>query len=94
MEPLVEINSEWEFETAIRAGAAVIGINNRNLATLETDLDVSKRLASFFTGSEIAVAASGITGRKEIEAGNRGRNRQFSCGGKHRTGSRHGCVHP
>ncbi|MCP4119289.1 MAG: bifunctional indole-3-glycerol-phosphate synthase TrpC/phosphoribosylanthranilate isomerase TrpF [Desulfobacteraceae bacterium] len=69
MEPLVEINSEWEFETALRADAAIIGINNRNLATLETDLNVAQRLAPFFTGQQIPVAASGISERKDIQAG-------------------------
>ncbi|MBI9089001.1 MAG: bifunctional indole-3-glycerol-phosphate synthase TrpC/phosphoribosylanthranilate isomerase TrpF [Desulfobacterium sp.] len=69
MEPLVEINSEWEFEAAVRADAAIIGINNRNLATLETDLNVAQRLAPFFTGSQIPVAASGISERKDIQAG-------------------------
>ncbi len=69
MEPLVEINSEHELETALGANAAVIGINNRNLATLETDLNVAQRLAPFFTGREIPVAASGISERQDIEAG-------------------------
>jgi indole-3-glycerol phosphate synthase/phosphoribosylanthranilate isomerase len=69
MEPLVEINSEYELEAALGSNAAVIGINNRNLATLETDLNVAQRLAPFFTGREIPVAASGISKRKDIEAG-------------------------
>jgi len=69
MEPLVEINSEWEFEKAVSAGAILIGINNRNLETLETDLKVAHRLAPFFTGQNIPVAASGISARKDIQAG-------------------------
>lgn len=69
MEPLVEINSEWEFEQAYTAGAKVIGINNRNLATLKTDPDVAKRVAKIFPDDIIAVEASGISGRSGIEAG-------------------------
>ncbi len=69
MEPLVEINSEWEFEQAYTAGAKVVGINNRNLATLKTDPDVAKRVAKIFPDDIIAVEASGISGRSGIEAG-------------------------
>ena len=69
MEPLVEINSERQFETAAKAGATLIGINNRNLETLETDLNVAQRLAPFFSHDLIAVAASGISARSDIEAG-------------------------
>ncbi len=69
MEPLVEINSEWEFEQAYTAGARVVGINNRNLSTLETDPTIAKRVAKIFPDDIIAVEASGISGRDGIEAG-------------------------
>ncbi|WDP86689.1 MAG: indole-3-glycerol-phosphate synthase [Desulfobacter sp.] len=69
MEPLVEINSEWEFEQAYTAGAKVVGINNRNLATLKTDPDVAKRVAKIFPKDVITVEASGIGARSGIEQG-------------------------
>ena len=69
MEPLVEINSEWEFEQAFQAAARVVGINNRNLATLETDPKVAGRVAKIFPDTIIAVAASGISSRADIEKG-------------------------
>ncbi|MCF8045484.1 MAG: indole-3-glycerol phosphate synthase TrpC [Desulfarculaceae bacterium] len=69
MEPLVEINSEYELETADRCGAVVIGVNNRNLATLETDLNVTRRIAPLFTESHIPVQASGIRSAKDIRDG-------------------------
>lgn len=69
MEPLVEINSEKEFEIAAKANAILVGINNRNLETLETDINVAQRLAPFFTGNMVPVAASGISTRGDIEAG-------------------------
>lgn len=69
MEPLVEINSEWEFEQAYTAGAKIIGINNRNLSTLKTDPDVAKRVAKIFPEDVIAVEASGISARSGVEAG-------------------------
>ena len=69
MEPLVEINSEWEFEQAYKTGAKIVGINNRNLSTLKTDPTVAKRVAKIFPEEMIAVEASGISSRTGIEAG-------------------------
>ncbi len=69
MEPLVEINSEWEFEQAYQTQARVVGINNRNLSTLKTDPTVAKRVAKIFPEEIIAVEASGISSRAGIEEG-------------------------
>ena len=69
MEPLVEITSELEFETAYRASARVVDINNRNLSTLEVDQGVSKRISTILPGDVIGVEASGISGRSDIEKG-------------------------
>lgn len=69
MEPLVEINSEWEFAQAHRAMAKIVGINNRNLTTLKTDPTVAKRVAKIFPQEIIPVEASGISCRADIEKG-------------------------
>jgi len=69
MEPLVEINSESEFEIAAKCNATCIGINNRNLQTLETDLNVSRRLSPLFYAGQVPVEASGISSRKDIDHG-------------------------
>ena len=61
MEPLVEIHSEWELENALYADAKIIGINNRNLETLETDTTVAARVVPFFTADQIPVSASGVS---------------------------------
>jgi len=45
MEPLVEAHSEEELERALETEAKIIGINNRNLKTLEIDLGTFERLA-------------------------------------------------
>ncbi|MEN8211882.1 MAG: indole-3-glycerol phosphate synthase TrpC, partial [Thermodesulfobacteriota bacterium] len=69
MEPLVEIHSEWEIESVLIAGAKIIGINNRNLETLETDLEVSERVAPLLTKDTIPVEASGISSPFDIKKG-------------------------
>ncbi len=69
MEPLVEIHSEWELENALYANAKIIGINNRNLETLETDTTVAARVVPFFTKDQIPVSASGVSGPTDIQKG-------------------------
>jgi len=69
MEPLVEITSEKEFETAYDCDAKVVDMNNRNLQTLETDLSVSKRIAKILPKGIIPVEASGISSFADIEKG-------------------------
>lgn len=80
MEPLAEINSEFEFEQAYKAQARVVGINNRNLTTLEVDTSVARRVAKIFPGEIIPVEASGISGRSGIEAGMENRIFNFLVG--------------
>jgi indole-3-glycerol phosphate synthase len=69
MEPLVEITSEREFETAYDCKAKVVDMNNRNLQTLETDPGVSKRIAAILPDDIIPVEASGISSFADIKKG-------------------------
>ena len=69
MEPLVEVMSEYEFETAYACGAKVVDINNRNLQTLKTDLGVSKRISAIIPDDIIPVEASGIKSHEDIQNG-------------------------
>ncbi|MDM7924421.1 MAG: indole-3-glycerol phosphate synthase TrpC [bacterium] len=57
---LVEIRDRKELDAALRAGASIIGVNNRDLDTLETDLSVSLDLAPSLPDSVTKVAESGI----------------------------------
>jgi indole-3-glycerol phosphate synthase len=66
LDALVEVHSEWELETASRAGARLVGINNRNLETFETDIANCMRMARYLDKGQTAVAESGISGRKDI----------------------------
>ena len=69
MEPLVEIHSEWEVEPALTSNAKIIGINNRDLETFETDTGVSKRVVPLLTQDIIPVEASGISSPLDIKKG-------------------------
>jgi len=63
---LVEVHTEPELETALEAGAEVIGINNRDLHTFETDLSVTERLAPRIPRGKIVVSESGIWTRADV----------------------------
>jgi indole-3-glycerol phosphate synthase len=57
---LVEVHTEEELNRALAAGARVIGVNNRNLKTLEVDIQTSFRLRAKIPAECIAVSESGI----------------------------------
>lgn len=57
---LVEVHDEQELETAVQAGATLIGVNNRDLRTFSVDLATSERLAGRIPRTATRVAESGI----------------------------------
>jgi indole-3-glycerol phosphate synthase len=61
LDALYEIHSEHELERALRQGAKIIGVNNRDLAVFKTDLGLSERLIPQFPAGVIAVSESGIS---------------------------------
>ncbi len=68
MTALVEAHDETEALRALDAGARVIGINNRNLRTLEVDRDTFARVAAEIPSSVVRVAESGIRGPHDLLA--------------------------
>jgi len=66
--PLVEVHAPEELDRAIDAGATVLGINARNLATLEVDRTVFARLAPRVPAGVIKVAESGVRGPHDLLA--------------------------
>ena len=61
MIPLVETHDAEEIETAVQAGAEVIGINNRDLHTFVTDLATTEALAPVIPAGKVIVSESGIS---------------------------------
>lgn len=66
LHPLVEVHTLAELETAKKAGATLIGINNRDLATLETRLDTTFALLPYLPPKAVVVSESGISRPEEI----------------------------
>ncbi len=67
MDALVEVHDEAEMSRALRLGFHFIGINNRSLATFETDLEVTERLSKLAPKHALLVSESGIFTYAEIE---------------------------
>jgi indole-3-glycerol phosphate synthase len=60
LDVLFEIHREDELARAVRHGAKIIGVNNRDLAVFKTDLGLSERLIPLFPRNVVAVSESGI----------------------------------
>ena len=67
VEILVEVRDERELELALRLGARLIGVNNRNLETLEIDSETAIRLLPLIPADVIAIAESGVRTAKDVE---------------------------
>lgn len=68
LEALVEVRTDEQMRLAIECGAPLIGVNARNLETLEIDASVVLELLPRVPADRIAVAESGITNRAAVEA--------------------------
>ena len=64
---LVEVHDATELDRAVRLGAGLIGINNRDLATFTTDLDTTIRLLGQVPDDVVLVSESGIRNRSDVE---------------------------
>jgi len=67
LEPLVEVHDIDDLEIALNSGAKIIGINSRNLSTLELKLQNVKEILPLVPNDKLKVAESGISSREDIE---------------------------
>lgn len=75
LDVLVEIHDDSELESAIESESEMLGVNNRNLATLDCDLSVSERLLPQIPDRFHKVAESGISSLADV-------NRMKECGAR------------
>src|SRR4051812_14238655 len=68
LEPLVEAHDERELERALATNARIIGINNRDLRTLDVDTDRAIRLRDLVPDDRLVVAESGVREASTIAA--------------------------
>lgn len=67
LETLVEVHTESEMQEALKLETNFIGVNNRNLKTLEVSLDVSRELAKYINEDKIFICESGLKTALEIK---------------------------
>lgn len=66
MTPLVEVHDEAEAERALTAGADLIGVNNRNLKTLDVDRTTFARVSAMLPEHAVRVCESGVRGPHDV----------------------------
>lgn len=64
---LVEVHDEQEVQTALNAGARIIGVNNRNLKDFSVDTDNSRRLRELIPPGVLFVSESGVRTAEDVE---------------------------
>ena len=67
LEILLEVHTKQEFENALKTEADIIGVNNRNLDTLEIDLKTTETVLSGYEKSKIILSESGIETQEDIQ---------------------------
>jgi indole-3-glycerol phosphate synthase len=66
MDALIEVHTREEMDRAVKSGARIIGVNNRNLSTFEVSLDTSVDLAQHAPNGALLISESGIGSAADI----------------------------
>ncbi len=67
LDVLVEVHTEAELARALAAGATLLGINNRNLHTFETDLAVTEELLPLVPAAAVVISESGVKSQDDVK---------------------------
>jgi indole-3-glycerol phosphate synthase len=67
MAALVEVHNQEELDRALGSGAAIVGVNNRNLHTFEVTIETSLRLAEKIPAGVVKVTESGINSQADVK---------------------------
>jgi indole-3-glycerol phosphate synthase len=67
MEPLIEVHTREELDRALAAGAKILGVNNRNLKTLDVRVETSLELIGHIPDDAIAVSESGLRSKSDLD---------------------------
>ncbi len=66
LDALVEVRDRDELDRALKLGAQIIGINNRNLDDLKVDLSATRQLAAYVPKDRVLISESGILTHKDV----------------------------
>ena len=67
MATLIEVHNQHELDRAMTLTSSLIGINNRNLKTMQTDLKIAETLLAEFPKERIAIVESGLNAPQDLE---------------------------
>lgn len=67
LQPLVEVHNKEELDLALKCDCEIIGINNRDLRTFKTSLEVTKNLKQYIPENKIVVSESGINSIEDLK---------------------------
>ena len=68
MDAIIEVHDQRDLDKALGIEAEIIGINNRNLRTLETDLDITRELVVKVPAGKIIVSESGVRDPEDVQS--------------------------
>lgn len=66
LDALIEVHKSDEFRRALKAGAKIIGVNNRDLQTFEVSLSTSERLIAEAPQDSLVISESGLRGSEQL----------------------------